>query len=420
MYPIEVVADDLTGAMDTSHGFAARGHTTTVVVDPAAGLDPMCGPAVLGVNTDSRYLDPAAARAAVVDAVAGVEAQLVYSKIDSTLRGNVATTVDAALEASGADVALVAPAFPAAGRTTEGGVHYVDGVPVADTEYAADEKGPVDSSIPALFTSIERPTVTLSLATIEAGPAGVKAALDDAVGRAVQPPIVVCDATESEHVATAAVGAAAASSEPLYVGSAELARHVNVDSGADAPVSFRPPTTDSAMGVVGSVSETTLTQLGRVPDEAIIRIDGTTLVEGTEPVDAVMRARSRLDEGRPVVLTAATSDRDVERALSAGSQMGLAPAAVRTRVRRGLAAATSEVFACVSPSGLFLSGGDVAVAVARSLDVTTVALTGEAVAAGVPVGVIADGDPAGLPVVTKAGGFGSPDAIEACLDALAP
>ncbi len=54
----------------------------------------------------------------------------------------------------------------------------------------------------------------------------------------------------------------------------------------------------------------------------------------------------------------------------------------------------------------------------EALDGTAIALTGEAVEAGIPVGRVVDGDVAGTPVVTKAGGFGSQMAVVTCLKAL--
>lgn len=50
-----VVADDLTGAIDTAHAFAARGYRTRVQVNPGRAPPDST---VLALNTDSRYADP--------------------------------------------------------------------------------------------------------------------------------------------------------------------------------------------------------------------------------------------------------------------------------------------------------------------------------------------------------------------------
>jgi uncharacterized protein YgbK (DUF1537 family) len=61
-------------------------------------------------------------------------------------------------------------------------------------------------------------------------------------------------------------------------------------------------------------------------------------------------------------------------------------------------------------AGLFLSGGDTAIAVLEQLDVTAVRLERE-LSSGLVYGTIAGGPLSGRPVVTKAGAFGRPEAL---------
>jgi len=56
-------------------------------------------------------------------------------------------------------------------------------------------------------------------------------------------------------------------------------------------------------------------------------------------------------------------------------------------------------------------GGNTAQAVFRALQTTGLTLTGQ-VAAGIPYGRLLDGPFRGLPVVTKAGGFGGDTALQ--------
>src|SRR3954453_8360219 len=148
-----VVGDDLTGAADGGVQLARAGYRTAVAFHGApvpgdgAGLDAVV------LDTDSRALAPDPARARVRDAVRGVAtAPIVLKKIDSPLRGHVGAEVAAALDASGRRVAVVAPAFPAAGRTTEGGVPLLDGEPVHRTRFAHAPASPVrEAHLPTLL-----------------------------------------------------------------------------------------------------------------------------------------------------------------------------------------------------------------------------------------------------------------------------
>src|SRR3954453_22347647 len=152
-FTVGIVADDLTGAADGGVQLARAGYRTAVafhgapVAADAARLD------AVALDTDSRALAPDATRARVRDAVRAVAAApIVMKKIDSTLRGHVGAEVGAALEAAGRRVAVVAPAFPAAGRTTDGGVQRLDGEPVHRTRFAHDPVSPVrEAHLPTLL-----------------------------------------------------------------------------------------------------------------------------------------------------------------------------------------------------------------------------------------------------------------------------
>ena len=132
--PVEWViqADDLTGAADTAVGFAAAGLRTLVVPWREAALAAPPEAAVLAFDTASRDLDPgtAADRAGAVArwfAHHCDERAWMYKKLDSTLRGNAAAELSAIERELAPSRVVVAPAFPALGRTTVDGRQRWDG-----------------------------------------------------------------------------------------------------------------------------------------------------------------------------------------------------------------------------------------------------------------------------------------------------
>jgi uncharacterized protein YgbK (DUF1537 family) len=84
------------------------------------------------------------------------------------------------------------------------------------------------------------------------------------------------------------------------------------------------------------------------------------------------------------------------------------------RVLRALANIVRDILSTTSVSGLAIVGGDTAQAVLRALRASGLVLAGE-VAPGIPYGRLLDGPFAGLPTITKAGGFGADTALEDCL-----
>jgi len=419
MTAVVVVADDLTGAMDTGHRFAERGHGTSVVATAPreeATLNRISS-SVVAVNTDTRYVTPDRANNAVRHAVECSQATTVYKKVDSTLRGNVEAEVIAALDAADAELALFAPAFPQAGRQTVEGIHYVDGDPVTETEYGDDPNAPQTEVLTDLFESYDGPVTHLSADAIDGGPEQVRNALDSITATYDGAPIVCCDAATDAALAT--IAAAGEASDAVYAGSGGLAAHVSVPTLTTVPIEMSIPDSGAPLAVVGSASATTFTQLTHLPAECIRKVDATELVLDTWQPDLTAAAQ-RLSDGKPTVLTAATSQEDVQAALATGHERDQSPASVRDRVASRLAAATGMILETTRPSGLVLTGGDVATATLRTLNATTIALTGTAVETGIPVGVISDGDATGLNVVTKAGGFGHLETLDRCLGALMP
>lgn len=145
---IAVVADDLTGAADAAAPFASRGARVSV---PLAG-DPDVGVDLLALVSDSRWQSAAEAAGQVTRLVAMARdwgAEMLFVKVDSTLRGNVRAEVDAALGAWGSNRALGTPAFPAQGRQVKDGVLVVHG---------EAHNGRVSDSFPAEVTILDAAT----------------------------------------------------------------------------------------------------------------------------------------------------------------------------------------------------------------------------------------------------------------------
>lgn len=132
---LAIVADDLTGALDSAEPFARVGFSVVVATSIAA-IDTLSeqAPDVVAVNTDSRALAPEAAAMAIRQAWARLgrfEPEILFKKIDSRMKGNVAAEVAALAEASGRHGAIVAPAIPAMGRVVHGGLVSGFGVDVS-------------------------------------------------------------------------------------------------------------------------------------------------------------------------------------------------------------------------------------------------------------------------------------------------
>ena len=145
-----IVADDLTGGLDTGVQFTRQGITVRVVVDPdPSGKWTRTAAQVLVAVSETRHMPPGDAYETVYRIIsAGRQAgiQYFYKKTDSALRGNIGAELGAALKASGAEVLSFLPAYPAMNRVTVEGCHLIDGVPVAQSVFGRDPFNPVAES----------------------------------------------------------------------------------------------------------------------------------------------------------------------------------------------------------------------------------------------------------------------------------
>ena len=140
--PLRLIADDLTGALDSAMAFVRPGQALPVHL--AAPQAP--GTGALAIDSDTRESDPATARGTVASLAAGLPdgtgpgAPLFFCKLDSLLRGRGAAEIAGWLDAMAFQRCIIAPAFPHHGRVTRGGIQMLlgsDGVRPVGEDLAA-------------------------------------------------------------------------------------------------------------------------------------------------------------------------------------------------------------------------------------------------------------------------------------------
>ncbi len=382
---IAVIADDLTGAADTGVQLFRAGYRTAVIFRGEPLPEDFDA---VALDTDSRTKPAGFAAKRVVEAGhAARHARIVYKKLDSTLRGSIAAELFAALGATRRDRAVVAPAFPAAGRTTVDGVQLVHGIPVHETEIRNDPRTPVTKGhLPTVLRDSFSSVASISLEDL-ADPEGISRMLEENE-------CIVADAGSDADL-EALVRTAPDPSAVLWAGSAGLARALgSVYPGPRAEDSRAA--TDAAsrvLVVIGSLSSVARDQLRRLIEEygevaAPVSVDRPSTVTG-----AVRTAHEALRTGGCAVLH---SPGERGKTSSGGSFVGSLAEAVKRLAR-------DNAF-----DALVLTGGSTAMGVSRRLGASGIRLDGE-VEAGVPVGTMIGPRP--YRVVTKAGAFGTEDTL---------
>lgn len=348
---LAVIADDLTGAADTAVAFAAPGPAI-VLLDTAHDL-PAAPCVAIDTDTRGRTAAEAAARTAHAAGLAARAGFSVYKKIDSMLRGHVATelaaTARSVAEVRGTRVLTVlAPAFPATGRTTVDGITYVRGAPLATR---LDLNG---------FT-VQRAGLT------EVRSGRLPALLASATATGAD--LVLVDAEQTTDLAAVAA-AAAALPDVILAGSGGLARHLRPATPAEPP---RLDVDGPVLLLVGSAHK-----VARAQTAALAGLV-TSVVLGDDVALA-----AALDRGEDVLVT--PDPAEPVRAERAGE--------IAAALGSGLAAHAGRIGVLVA------TGGDTARAALNARGLDRARVVGE-----LEPGVVLL-DAGGLPVVTKSGAFG--------------
>jgi D-threonate/D-erythronate kinase len=379
---LAIIADDLTGAADAGGAFASAGFRTAIALSGEPDAD------ILARSTESRGMD--AHRASAASGRAARELlrsarppNRLYKKIDSMLRGYPGEELRAVMDAVGERRALVAPALPAQGRTAVGSRQLVHGAPAGDDR----------ADLLTLFGHDERAARPLDLATVRRGVGAVARALAE-----LDDGILVADAETTVDLATIA-RAALESDIRVLAGSAGLARQLAI---------ALPSPEGRATPAGGAGSPTLVVAASRNPATAA---QVSALAAAQVPV--VRPAQAIIGGAEPSI--AALADELAAGLAGRGSAAlttaGLAPCAKGSAfVVELLASVVIELAGRGAIGGLVLTGGDVAAGVLAGVGATGIDLRGE-VEPAIPWGVLRARLLPGVPVVTKAGSFGAPDAL---------
>jgi uncharacterized protein YgbK (DUF1537 family) len=379
-----VIADDLTGACDAGVQFAQCGLSSVVELSTSgASLDAE----VRIANSRSRHESPEAAAKEVerlTRRMAPEASAICFKKIDSTLRGNIASESEIMMRAAGLDFAVLAPALPAHGRTIARGLLHVH-----------DCTGSWTSDVRTLLSRQGLKKIALVPASVAASPETLAHEIFRL--RALGAEFILCDSESEQDLERIALAVHQLPQQPLWIGSAGLAKYaaqilasVRESSRSDRATSPAKIETSGARNsdrrsapilfCIGSDHPVTLLQVKRLEASAAAALLDAQTATPEE-------VREIIQQGRHPLLLLYAAQPDCE------------------RIRLLIAEASSAGI-----SAAFLSGGNTAELVCDTIGSAAIRLQDE-VLPGIPWGVFHGGLLHGLPVATKAGGFGGETAL---------
>ena len=425
---IIIIADDLTGAADTGLQFAKKGLATLVLSSythikmstqdfPEEVFESV---PVLVINTGSRGFMAKKAYKAVQDVFKFIKKRaLIYKKVDSTLRGNIGSEIDAVMDITGKELAVFSAAYSKFKRYTIGGIHQLGYIPLSSTEFSKDPINPIKVSniMEIIGKESKKKVAVIDQTYVAKGHDVLFRKIIDAKANGSR--IIACDAACEKDLQEIGLAALQIKPLPIFSGSAGLAealanilvraenyrkkiRKNNYPNGAFLIVS----------GSKSEVNEKQLNYLQSFDNVGIFNFSVDAVAsreyEQVERIEWAVESILELLRNKKIIII----QRDGKTFMSGKFQKQLSMKIVRTLglITRLVMEKGQSKIKCI-----ILSGGDTAEAVIKSLGSYGMWIDAE-VRNGIPFGFLYQGPYDGFPVITKAGAFGEENTLRICTE----
>jgi D-threonate/D-erythronate kinase len=359
MQHLRLLADDLTGALDTSAELVgAFGPLEVTWTAAAAAARTRQGS--FAIDSGSRELTAEQAFAITQELAPLLrDVAVAYKKIDSLLRGPWAAELEACLRTGFWDACIVAPAFAYQGRRTSGGRQYAM-APDGSWRAVGDD----------IVAQLGRRRVEARLGRVEEG---------------LKSGVTVFDAETEEDIDRIAQLGRNFSGRLLWCGSGGLAGALARGGEVRAPRKLRVP----VLGVFGSDHPVTEAQLAMCADVVVAGTDGRIDPD---------QVRRRLTRGAAFV------------------RLGAREPSSRADAASHFAQEIARLSQAIDPPGtLIAAGGETLKAQCLAVGADALKVLGR-LDPGVPKSVIQGGGWAGTDVISKSGAFGPPKLWRNLLD----
>lgn len=409
---IVIVADDFTGSNDTGVQFSKR-NLRSVVISNNEKINKLWNDFdVIVIDTESRFETPDAAYRKAYETgeiLKRRKPDCIYKKIDSTFRGNIGAEIAGLMESLGIAHTILVPAFPSNGRITKNGMVYVNSKLLQETEASADPRTPVrDSYIPKIISGQTDKTIALiSHEIVHAGRKVLENKLSQLVKNNIE--IIVIDALDDSDMDLIASVTAPLKDKVMFAGSPGFAeflpQYLNI--GIRGRINIV---------IAGSVSNVTRDQINHAQKNmrlSVIDIDTDKLFSGKqkEEIKRILEIiNDSCSEDKDIIIRSSASRDSVRSSVEQGKQKGFTPVEVSENIAFFLGKLTREIIETYPVNGIVLTGGDTAIKTVNALNVSGTVIHKE-IEPGIPYGNFIDEKFRNITVVTKAGGFGSREAI---------
>ena len=417
---IYVIADDLTGANDTGVQFAKKGYNAIVsVLDEQSTIIIPDNLDVFVMDTETRELESKTARKrlkSILEKININKKDVVYKKVDSTLRGNIGAELEEIMMILNRDICIFSPSFPSQQRITVGGYLLVQQKPLGLSEYSSNHLDQVENSfIPFLLKKqTDFPVGQIDLKDVAKGQKTILSKINELYQKGNK--IIVIDSTNEEHLKDIFTSSLNLDRPVLFSGSAGLANHFPNINNKNEDLKIKIENNKGPVIVVAgsrnSIMEDQVNYLKNRLNFTELKIDLEQVFSNKDRIldnyaaECIKAIKGNHDL---VIHTGAIYNEEklINKKLMLKYNIGFRE--LEIKIKTFLGELTSKIIKNSYVRNLILTGGDIALGVCKELGISNLTILDELLP-GIPLSASYH-ENIHINIVTKAGGFGEKDTL---------
>lgn len=415
-----IIADDLTGANDTGVQFTKKGYNTKVsIFNKQSTIIIPDNLDVFVVDTETRELKSKIAREKLRNILKKLNINkndMIYKKVDSTLRGNVGDEIEEIMNILKKDICVFSPSFPSYQRITVGGYLIVDQKHLGVSEYCCYNSTQVENSfIPFLLkTQTNFPVGQIDLKDVIKGQKTILSKINKLYQKGNK--IIVIDSISEQHLADIFSSGLKFDGSVLFSGSAGLANNFPNTYNKNEDLKINIENSKSPVIVVAgsrnSIMEDQINYLKDRVNFAELKIDLEQIFSNkdgildnysTKCIEAVKANRDLVIHTNAIY----NEEKLINKKLMLKYKLSFRE--LEIHIKTFLGELISKILKNNCVRNLFLTGGDIALGVCEELGIYDMDILDELLP-GIPL-AIANYENYKLNIITKAGGFGKKDTL---------
>lgn len=402
MIKLLILADDLTGALDTGIQFESE---TAIVVLYSTDLNESEikmlpeKVEVLIVDTESRHLKPWKAYDRIfrlLQTAKDLHIPYVYKKTDSGMRGNIGSELEACAKVYENKNIHFIPAFPQMNRITVNGIQYIDGVPVAESVFGKDPFEPVKCSSVKEIIGLQSNIACLIKDRVEP--------------EADERMVFIYDCRSREELEMIANDLKKCEDARLFAGCAGFASVLYEMLDLKKPEFTKVKLKEKLLIICGSVNPVTLKQLDKAEKDGALRICLTNqqkleedYFDSEDGKMFISDIKGKLEAVSCVIVESVT-DMGSEKGISYDSLNDIKKEKIRHKIANNLGTILKKLLEQGVESTLFVTGGDTLISFMTNIGMNQLSPICE-LFPGVVLSKIKYGEKT-FDLISKSGGFG--------------